>query len=334
MDIRGVIADFAEANGLVAGVCSAKPLPPDARLVGIPFSTATEEARRDPGLLLNGAKSMIVLGQGYAKEAETPMDAAARGVFSAMAVGEDYHTSMARHLRALRDVLLRECAFESVVHVDTGPLCERGFTLRAGLGVRGLNGMVLSPRFGAFWNIGLLVTTLEMAGDAAVADFVVPMCEGCGRCVEACPGGALSAAGVDYTKCASYISQKKGELEVWEAETLGKALYGCDVCAEVCPHSVGVPREVVAVDAMMPRVEDVLALTNKTFQEKYGGTAIGWRGAAVLKRNAENTQGHVPENAREDGIVLGLKRGDVRLYDHDEKWEKTAADSITFLKSL
>jgi len=286
MHLRQIITEFAAKNDLVCGVCTAQPLPPDARLTAIPFSEATERERRDPAILLPGARSVIVLGAGYAKAADAPADDAPRGVFSAMAVGEDYHTVLARHLGALREVLLLAAEFESVSHVDTGPLCERGFALRAGVGFRGRNQYVLSPRFGPCFNLGLLITTLEIPPDVPMAQ----PCEGCGRCIEACPGGALSADGFDYTRCASYISQKKGELAPWEAEILGEALYGCDVCARVCPHGQGVACEVVPADAMRPQADDILALTNASFRARFGQTAIGWRGLGVLKRNARNAK--------------------------------------------
>ena len=294
MRLRQIITEYADQHDLVAGVCSADPILSKETLTAIPFSAATERERRDPAMLLPGAKSIIVIGQGYAKTMErgdADVGGARRGVFSAMAVGEDYHISVARHLAALRDLLLTEAAFESVAHVDNGPLCERAFAMRAGLGFQGRNQYVISPWFGAFFNLGLLVTTLAIPGDVANAektDTLAQECADCGRCEAACPGGALKDGRFDYTRCAAYISQKKGALSPWEEEILGQALYGCDICAQVCPHNHGKPAEVVALEAMMPRVADIESLTNKSFQAQYGQTAIGWRGAAVLKRNAAN----------------------------------------------
>ena len=284
MDFRRIIDNFTQQHNLIAGVTSAKPLTPHKRLTGIPFSMAAEAERRNPSLLLPGAKSVIALGAGYAKAADEPDDGACRGVFSAMAVGEDYHLSMARHLAALRDALLAASAFESVIHVDSGPLCERAFAIRAGLGFHGRNQYIISEKFGPFFNLGLLITTLPITPDAPIQG----SCDGCNRCVDACPGGALSADGLDYTRCASFLSQKKGALSAWEQDVLGQALYGCDICARVCPHSAGKPMQTVPLDEIMPRTASITCLSNAVFKEKYGQTAIGWRGAATIRRNAEN----------------------------------------------
>jgi len=233
---------------------------------------------------LPGARSVVVLGAGYARHCAAPFGGEPRGRITAMAVGEDYHITMRRHIDGLREALAPFGSFESYLHVDTGPLCERAFALRAGIGFRGRNRYVISPRFGTFFNLGLLITTLDIPADTPSTQ----TCAECGRCIAACPGGALRVDGFDYTRCISYISQKKGVLMDWEADLLGEAIYGCDICGAVCPHNRVTESHQEDIDALWPRVDSITGLTNAAFRERYGQTAMGWRGPAVMKRNAEN----------------------------------------------
>lgn len=113
----------------------------------------------------------------------------------------------------------------------------------------------------------------------------------CGKCLSACPGGALRGDSFDPERCLSHLTQKKGELPP-EQEALVAAhplIWGCDVCQLVCPHNAGAVETPLApfredrLDSLTS--EAVEGLTNRQFREAYGERAFAWRGPAVLRRN-------------------------------------------------
>ena len=108
-------------------------------------------------------------------------------------------------------------------------------------------------------------------------------CEACRRCLDACPAGALSPAGVDKSRCRSHITQKKGELTDWEQQQVQKGglAWGCDICNEVCPYNrppkrTDIPAFCQELDGMI-REEDLPRLIKER--------AFGYRGIKVLQRN-------------------------------------------------
>lgn len=170
---------------------------------------------------------------------------------------------------------------------DIGPEVDRNLAYLAGLGFYGENKMLINDDFGSYFFIGYVLTTLPLPLDAPLEK----ECLKCGKCKEACPGGAL-ADGFNIEKCASHISQKKGELTQEEIEVLIKSslVFGCDTCQRVCPHNNITPRP------MAEFTEDIISslsksdlegLSNKEFMNKYKSRAFSWRGKKVLERNID-----------------------------------------------
>lgn len=64
-------------------------------------------------------------------------------------------------------------------------------------------------------------------------------CEGCGRCVAACPAGALRGNGrVDMDRCLRAQAQYQTPRMADEDKArIGSILWGCEVCQEVCPRN-------------------------------------------------------------------------------------------------
>jgi len=162
--------------------------------------------------------------------------------------------------------------------VDSGPLAERAFAVKAGLGFWGRNGMVISPELGSFFNVGLLVVDIELVSSAKLQFYACP--EGCNCCIEACPNGAIRPYSVDVLACASYFTQKKGILTEMEISVMGTQLYGCDLCQICCPiNKVVAPLSQEDPDA-------ILAMDEVVFAERFGHTSMAWRGLKHLQRNA------------------------------------------------
>ncbi len=209
---------------------------------------------------------------------------------SRYAIVDDYHT-VTRAM--LEDAAARLCGafpghrFEPFV--DSSPVREVAAGWRAGLGFIGRNGQLIAPEYGSYCFLGEIVTTLELPP-------AVPSrqtCGGCRRCVEACPGGALSGdGGLELSRCRSHITQKKGELTEWEQRAIaeGGFAWGCDRCTDVCPHNQN-PR-CTPIKGFYRDIVHKLTLENCRALSKT--RAYGWRGAAVLERNLRLCQGEAP----------------------------------------
>ena len=133
---------------------------------------------------------------------------------------------------------------------------------------------------------------LQDSSNATASRYALPEpgagCGSCERCLQACPTGALGREGTFHTeKCISYLTQKKGALTPLEMDSMGRQIYGCDLCQTTCPYNQGIQAEAVTdMNALQPDLDWFLHLTKARFQKEYGHTAAAWRGFTVLKRNA------------------------------------------------
>lgn len=241
------------------------------------FSNDELEKRINPFLILPNAKSIIVLLCSYYT--------GRRGNISAYAFGRDYHRVLAEKCEELALVLERN-GYTARSYCDTGDLCERYLACRAGLGFIGKNGFLISPEYGTYVFIAHIVTDCPLPPDKPLEK----SCAGCGKCIKACPGGAL---GAEYQfaaeKCLSYITQRKGALTSEEEKLIQKSgcAWGCDICQNVCPYNRHIQK--TALPDFSEELITELALdeniSNREFKLRYGDRAFAWRGKNVLLRN-------------------------------------------------
>ena len=190
------------------------------------------EVRRDPRLLLDGegARTLIVTLFAYQDNVHP-----AEGVpyIAHYALGQDYHDVLRRRLKTVIGQLRPRFGGKWRICVDSAPLMERYWAARAGLGVIGDNGCLIVPGVGANFFIATIVTTAQMPTDDPVEG--TSHCLGCGRCVRACPTGALRGDGsVDARRCISYLTIESHDDIPADIPT-GNTIYGCDVCRRACP---------------------------------------------------------------------------------------------------
>jgi epoxyqueuosine reductase len=156
--------------------------------------------------------------------------------------GSDYHDVLLPPLRAIEADLHARFGpdITSRCYVDTGPIVERDFASRAGVGWIGKNTCVLNQEQGSWLLLGVIVTSLELAPEAQPVP-AADRCGSCTRCIDACPTDALIAPReMDASRCISYLTiEKKGSIDEDLRARMGRQVFGCDICQDVCPWNSG-----------------------------------------------------------------------------------------------
>jgi epoxyqueuosine reductase len=262
------------------------------------------ERRRDVRELLEGCRSVLALGLNY----YVPVDHAEGPRVSRYAWGRDYHDVMGERLDRYVARLEQLFPGESFrAYCDTGPVMERAWAQRAGIGWIGKNGCLISQRLGSWVFLAVVLTTAELTPDAPHAD----RCGSCERCLHSCPTDAFVAPGViDARRCIPYLT-----IEQWKpiaAELkIAPWAFGCDACQDVCPWN-GKAKD-SAISEFAPRATQFppdlrrwVAMGGPEFRATFGDTALARPGRRGLARNALAVQ-------REGGIdeeTLALARAD------------------------
>ena len=246
------------------------------------------EVRHDPRLLLDGAQSIIMAAFSYKPDARWEEENRRNRLhWARYSLGRDYHEEVRERLTKVSDIISATTGASCRVTVDTAPLRERYWAVKAGVGFTGINNQLIVPGAGSWCVLGGIVTTLTLVADEPCR----LSCEGCMRCVRACPGRALDGCGgMDARRCMSYITIESRE---WNGvhELKGGRIYGCDVCQEVCPHNAGAPA--TQIENFRPRQsimsltrDDILSMEQAEFSRIFTHSAIKRAKLAGLQRNA------------------------------------------------
>jgi epoxyqueuosine reductase len=273
-----------------------------------PYDARYAGAAADPRTLLANARSVVCVAVAYAVPARAPERG--RGRVSVYAWPDDYH----RRMRALLQRIAATVAGlggAAAVACDTAPIAERAFAERAGIGWVGKHTNLIAPGLGSYVFLGEVVTSLELAADAPLRK----SCGSCSRCVRSCPTGALRGdRTIDATRCISDLTQRRDPIPPALRPLVGTWVWGCDLCQDACPPTARAPRDATAADASgdetrAPTLQRLLALRSREFKRRYARTAMGWRGAAILRRNAAVALGNTLDRADVPALAASL-RGD------------------------
>lgn len=277
------------------------------------------ERRNESGSLLRGrvatpfpwARSVVVCFALYNSSRVRSIDTAAAGSgwiaryawssrkdATGRGVPSDYHKVLKKRLERLEERLHAQLgAFEARSFVDTGPVVERALATAAGLGWTGKNTCLIHPKLGSYGFLAVLLTSLE----AAPRDERVELPDRCGtcrRCLEACPTNALTPYRMDATRCISYLTiEHKGAIAEELMPGMGRQVFGCDICQEVCPWNRKAP---IATDPdLAPREELVnpsldwlAALSESDWEASFNGSPVRRAGFLGLKRNVAIAMGN------------------------------------------
>jgi len=223
---------------------------------------AGELQRGDIRRVLPWARSVLVCAYNYNTAAPLSIDPApantgwiARYAWSGRTEGmnrSDYHDVLLAKLRRIEREMKQHfgSSLESRCYVDTGPIDERNLAARAGVGWIGKNTCVLNQQQGSWLLLGVIITSLEChegAWSVAAAD----RCGTCTRCIDACPTAALIAPRqMDASRCIAYLTiEKKGSIPADLRAPMGRQVFGCDICQDVCPWNHKAP---VASSGLLP----------------------------------------------------------------------------------
>jgi epoxyqueuosine reductase len=267
----------------------------------------TAEKRMHPEQVLAGVRSMILLGVNYwpGGENDAKLQGKDRPRWARYVLHEDYHDTIKPGLAAAGRILQETCGVTAAdyrYYVDTGPVLERGWAARSGMGFRGKNGMLISRRHGNWLFLACILVRQEIEPDASLRKKSLPpdgaepaglLCGKCTRCLDACPTQAFPRPGVvDARRCISYQTiENKGIIPRELRAGIGTRIYGCDVCLEVCPwNRFAREGRRVLLSARHEIAElglaEILSLTPARFAEVFRRTAVKRLKLPGLLRNA------------------------------------------------
>ena len=248
----------------------------------------TKTTRQDVQERLPGTKSVVVVARNY--NHPRPPAQPRTGRVSRYAWGRDYHRVLRKPLRKLAaHIESLDKDVETYCCIDTGPVLEKFWAARAGLGWIGKNSLILRRDLGSWFFLGVILTTLELAPDAPMPDF----CGACTRCIDACPTNAIIAPRtVDARRCISYHTvENRGEIPEELHEHFADWVFACDMCQQVCPFNQDVPTTnetdfYPRANQAYPPLNFLETMTEEEFKEKFAGTPIMRAKLAGMQLNA------------------------------------------------
>jgi len=296
--------------------------------------------RRDPRHPMPGARSLIVCALNYngappySTECKTDVDdsASPRGWISRYAWGDDYHEVIWEKLNKLAAEMRAHFPepFELRAYADTGPIHERAAAKYAGLGWLGKNTLLISQSLGSWLFLGVILTSLPLAPTLGPADAPPPdRCGSCRRCLDACPTQAIVEPYLlDASRCISYLTiELRGTIPEEFREPMGRHVFGCDICQDVCPWNHKSPRtglpefqprafltppgETAPDSLYLPDLLKIASLSPPEFREIFRGSPIKRTKWAGLVRNACIALGNSvirPDSVRHQQTVSVLEK--------------------------
>ncbi|MBL4575216.1 MAG: tRNA epoxyqueuosine(34) reductase QueG [Opitutaceae bacterium] len=273
----------------------------------------TAEKRLNPDLVLPGVKSLIMLGVSYWPGEGDPSTQRRWAKYS---LYSDYHDTLLEGLKKVGKILEEKFDISSTdyrFYTDAGPVIERGWAAKAGMGWQGKNGMLISRKHGNWLLLASVLTTVELEPDPPLMKSSLRKMEGesslglnCGKCtscLEACPTEAIPKPGlIDARRCISYHTiENKGVIPRGFRAAIGSRIFGCDICLDVCPWNrfAKKGRQLLLssrYDVVPLTLLELLAMTQERFSEVFRKSPIKRTKIRGLLRNACIVAGNLNES--------------------------------------
>ena len=301
------------------------------------------ERRCDPRLVLSGAHTLILAGFSYQVQDPPPAlwNDPMRGRIARYAWGLDYHNQLEPKLKALCAWIGTETTpgANARYYVDTGPVLEREWAARAGLGFIGKNTLLIRPGLGSYLFLGAILTDIEIEPDPGAIDQGATLpaaaqperartgtCGACRRCLDACPTHAFPAAYIlDSRLCISYLTiELRDAIPEPLRHKMGNWVYGCDECQSVCPwvRQYSPMREHAFLRAdpeiMAPSLPDLMALDEDGFRRRFRGTPMKRTKRSGLLRNAAVALGNSKQKEAIPVLERATRDQDPLIREHAE----------------
>jgi epoxyqueuosine reductase len=248
------------------------------------------EKRTDVRKIVPDARSVVSVALNYytpVQHAEDPQT----GKISRYAWGDDYHLLMTSRIQQLVDCIKSvRPEVHAAFYVDTGPVMDKAWAVRAGLGWLGKHTNVITKEYGSWVFLGEVILDAELVYDVPVADF----CGTCSACIQACPTQAIVEPYVlDSTKCISYLTiEHKGEISEELKPRFDNWVYGCDICQDVCPWNrfqqpTGEPAFAPRPENLSPKLQELGRITDEEFTRRFRRSPIKRTKRQGLLRNVK-----------------------------------------------
>ncbi len=283
------------------GIVRAESLPEEEKLLGewlaenyhgeMKWLEREPEKRANPKILFPETKSIVAVALNYFTPNEHEENSS-KGKVSRYAWGDDYHDVLKEKLRELLAFIKSEDASaEGKICVDTAPIMDKAWAVRAGLGWIGKHSNLITKEYGSWVFLGEILLNLELDYETEI---IADYCGTCTACLDACPTDAIIAPfTVDSRKCLSYVTIELRAPDVPEefVKDLNGWLYGCDICQDVCPwNRFEKPTEEKRFEPRAGNVsadlDEILSLSPEKYAEKFRRSAMKRTKLAGLQRNA------------------------------------------------
>jgi epoxyqueuosine reductase len=257
---------------------------------GMKYMERNSEKRRDIKNILPDAKSVVSLAVNYFTK-DFHKEEEGFGKVSRYAWGKDYHLIIWDMLEQLEDELKKiDSGFECKSYVDTGPVMDKAWAVKSGIGWMGKHSNVITKEMGSWIFLATIITNYEFDYNEPMNDF----CGTCTACIDACPTKAIvNDYVVDAKKCISYLTiENKGEISnEFKGQFIGW-IFGCDICQDVCPWNKSFAEETVINEFKSKQnkelnLKTILEMREDDFKMKFEESPVKRAKLDGMQRNAK-----------------------------------------------
>ena len=246
---------------------------------------------QDISLIMPEARSLVCVALNYYTPDERP-EGEEYAKISRYGWGRDYHKVMHKKLKALMLWLESlDAGIQARYYADTGPVQDKVWAQRAGIGWIAKNGNLITREYGSWVFLGEIVTNLELESDRPHTEH----CGSCTRCLDTCPTGAITQPFVvDANRCIAYhtIENRSETLPETISSNLQGWVAGCDICQDVCPWNQRFAQTTDVADFqpypanIAPGLIELANISTEEWNKRFPASALRRIKPEMLRRNA------------------------------------------------